>query len=138
MNSVLQFKVHIYDTDCYGVMWHGNYLKWLEQARDAVMVNAGLDLQMPHEGAVYPVCEQQCRFRKPAKLRDTLEIRSTVEIKGPRLIFSQPIYRIEADGSDTLIYESTTVCVVCDASFKPYRRVPEDIQRALLKEGYLV
>ncbi|MFN9690781.1 MAG: acyl-CoA thioesterase [Vampirovibrionales bacterium] len=130
--SKLQFKVHIYDTDCYGVMWHGNYLKWLEQARDALMVEAELDLQMPNEGYVYPVAEQTVRFRKPAKLRDTLEVRTSVEIKGPRLIFSQPVFRLEADGSETLIYESTTVCVVCDADFKPFRRIPEAISSALV------
>ena len=128
--SKLPFKVHIYDTDCYGVMWHGNYLKWLEQARDAVMVEAGLDLQTPNEGYLYPVAEQTVRFRKPAKLRDALEVRTTVEIKGPRLIFSQPVLRLEADGSETLIYESTTVCVVCDANFKPFRRIPEAISSA--------
>jgi acyl-CoA thioester hydrolase len=130
--SNLQFKVHIYDTDCYGVMWHGNYLKWLEQARDAVMVEAGLDLQLPQEGYVYPVAEQTVRFRRPAKLRDALEVRTSVEIKGPRLIFSQPVFRLEADGSETLIYESTTVCVVCDADFKPFRRIPEAISSAFV------
>lgn len=130
--TLLRFKVHIHDTDCYGVMWHGNYLKWLEQARDAVMVEAGLDLQVPQEGYVYPVVEQQVRFRKPAKLRDVLEIRTTVEVKSPRLIFSQPIFRLKADGRETLIYESTTVCVVCDANFKPFRRIPAEIESALL------
>jgi acyl-CoA thioester hydrolase len=113
-------------------MWHGNYLKWLEQARDAVMVEAGLDLQLPQEGYVYPVAEQTVRFRKPAKLRDALEIRTSVEIKGPRLIFSQPVFRLEADGLETLIYESTTVCVVCDADFKPFRRIPEAISSVLV------
>ncbi len=130
--TLLRFKVHIHDTDCYGVMWHGNYLKWLEQARDAVMVEAGLDLQVPQEGYVYPVAEQQVRFRKPAKLRDVLEIRTTVEVKSPRLIFSQPIFRLDVDGNETLIYESTTVCVVCDANFKPFRRIPAEIESALL------
>lgn len=132
MTHQLTFKVHIYDTDCYGVMWHGSYHKWLEQARDAMMEAANLPLQLPGEGHVYPVVEQTLRYRKSAKLRDALTIHSSVTFKGPRVIFEQTITRTNSETNEPeTVIESATTCTVCDENFKPFRRVPQEIQDAL-------
>jgi acyl-CoA thioester hydrolase len=125
------FRVYIHDTDCYGVMWHGSYLKYMEQARDEYMRSVGLPLQMPGKGWVYPVVEQHTRFRKPVRLHDAVVIRSTAQVQGPRVIFTQQLFR-----ENTLCYELTTTCAVCDKQFKPLRRVPEDIQQAFAPGHY--
>ena len=33
MENVLNFKVQYADTDAYGVVWHGSYLRWMEEGR---------------------------------------------------------------------------------------------------------
>ena len=33
MKFLKEIKVYYHDTDSYGIVWHGNYLKWYEQAR---------------------------------------------------------------------------------------------------------
>jgi acyl-CoA thioester hydrolase len=132
--SFYQFEVHVFDTDCYGVMWHGAYLKWLEAARDKAVADCGVNLQTPNEGWVYPVAEQNLRFRKGGRLRDKITIETQISIQGPRLNFHQTMLRSSAiDGSiiETLM-EALTTCVVCDATtFKPLRRIPEVLQQAL-------
>ena len=132
--SCYQFEVHVFDTDCYGVMWHGAYLKWLEAARDKAVADCGINLQTPNEGWVYPVAEQNLRFRKGAKLRDIITIQTQVSIQGPRLKFHQTMVRpsaVETTAEETLL-EALTACVVCDAvQFKPLRRIPEALQQAL-------
>lgn len=122
------FRVYIHDTDCYGVMWHGAYLKYLEQARDEVMTAVGLPLQIPGQGHVYPVIEQHARFRKSARLHDDVMIHTQVTHRGPRIMFEQHLLRT-SDG--VLLYEATTTCVVCDDAMKPLRRVPAEIMQAL-------
>lgn len=126
------FEVHVFDTDCYGVMWHGAYLKWLEAARDKTVQAHGVALQTPSEGWVYPVAEQHLRYRKSAQLRDVVTIETRVTITGPRLNFHQTLLRTAANGqSSEVLLEATTTCVVCLADFKPLRRVPPEIQTAL-------
>jgi acyl-CoA thioester hydrolase len=121
-------QVQIFDTDCYGVMWHGAYTKWLELARCDAMRSLGVELPYPGEGYVYPVVAQQFAYKKPARLNEALQIETRIEVKGPRLIFHQQIVR-EQGGE--LLVDTQTTCVVTDAHFKPYRRVPEDLQQKL-------
>ena len=132
--SLYQFEVHVFDTDCYGVMWHGSYLKWLEAARDKAVADCGVNLQTPNEGWVYPVAEQNLRFRKGGRLRDKITIETQISIQGPRLNFHQTMVRASAIDSSILetLMETLTTCVVCDATtFKPLRRIPEALQQAL-------
>jgi acyl-CoA thioester hydrolase len=132
--SLYHFEVHVFDTDCYGVMWHGAYLKWLEAARDKAVADCGIDLQTPNEGWVYPVAEQNLRFRKGAKLRDLLTVHTQISIQGPRLKFHQTLVRPSAKEAtvNELLLETLTTCVVCDAvNFKPLRRIPAVLQEAL-------
>jgi len=132
--SFYQFEVHVFDTDCYGVMWHGAYLKWLEAARDKAVVDCGVNLQTPNEGWVYPVAEQNLRFRKGGRLRDKITIETQISIQGPRLNFHQTMVRFSAIDSSKIetLMETLTTCVVCDATtFKPLRRIPEALQQAL-------
>jgi acyl-CoA thioester hydrolase len=133
--SSYSFEVHVFDTDCYGVMWHGAYLKWLEAARDKAVADCGVNLQTPNEGWVYPVAEQNLRFRKGGKLRDIITIETQISIQGPRLNFHQTMVRPSsapnASTTDVLL-EALTTCVVCDATtFKPLRRIPTELQHAL-------
>lgn len=131
--SPLPFTVHIFDTDCYGVMWHGAYVKWLEMARCQLLTQLGIALGQPGEGYVYPVVRQEHHFRKPARLNDALLVFTNVQVQGPRLVFQQTIARPADDptAAGPVLLASTTTCAVCDAAFKPFRRVPADLLEAL-------
>ncbi len=54
-----------HDCDAMGIVWHGNYLKFFEIAREGLLAEHGIDYQSMHEsGFIYPVIEQQIRYRK--------------------------------------------------------------------------
>ena len=40
----MDLDVQIFDTDCFGVMWHGAYVKWLELGRVKLMEERGIRL----------------------------------------------------------------------------------------------
>ena len=126
----MPLQVQIFDTDCYGVMWHGAYAKWLEMARCQMMDALGVAMAMPGEGYVYPVAEQRLRYRRPAKLNDRLEIRTEAAVQGPRIVFTQTVAHA---GSDAAVVEAETVCVVTGADFKPLRRVPAELAEKLAR-----
>jgi acyl-CoA thioester hydrolase len=122
--------IHIFDTDCYGVMWHGAYLKWLEMGRVNLFKSLGIEFSDPDDpnGYVFPVVEQHLRYRSPAKLGDVLTLTTDVELAGAKLIFKQTCKNLHTDKT-TL--EAVTTVMVLDANWKPQRRLPETIAKAL-------
>ena len=67
--SIIPISFH--DTDAMQIVWHGNYIKYFELAREA-MFNAfdfGYDLMKKHVFAM-PIVECQCKYRNPLKITD--------------------------------------------------------------------
>jgi acyl-CoA thioester hydrolase len=125
------FTVHIFDTDCYGVVWHGAYTKWLEMARVALCEQLGIPMQKPDVDAtawLFPVTDQVFRFVTPATLDDALAINTTLEVKGVRLVFSQVITQ---QATEAIVLNVTTTCVVVDENWQLQRRLPADLAHKL-------
>jgi acyl-CoA thioester hydrolase len=78
-----RFPVRIYfeDTDLSGVVYHANYLRFMERARSDMLAAAGIDQRGAWEAGdgVYVVADLHIRFRRPAKLDDELVVVSTLE-----------------------------------------------------------
>lgn len=75
------FKVHVYleDTDAYGMVYHSNYLKYLERARSSFLQSQGSGLsQYLAKGIVFVVSKLEIKFLQPAKLEEDLIIHSEV------------------------------------------------------------
>ena len=89
------YDVHIFDTDCYGVVWHGAYTKWLEMGRVNLFKTIDVDIkQMSDEhDIIFPVTEQNVRFKAPARFGDVLRLTTWVKPDQPKLIFFQEIQR---------------------------------------------
>ena len=71
-----RFPVRVYfeDTDLSGVVYHANYLRFMERARSDMLRLAGIDQRATMEagGGAYAVTELAIRYRRPAKLDDAL------------------------------------------------------------------
>ena len=66
-------KVYYSDTDAYGVVWHGSYLRWMEMGRINLCEEAGYSLsKLYDEDITLPVVEINIRYKFPAKLEDYL------------------------------------------------------------------
>lgn len=72
-------RVYFEDTDLSGVVYHANYLRWFERARSDMLRLLGIDQRAAHEagGGAYAVSELALRFLAPARLDDTVIVRST-------------------------------------------------------------
>jgi YbgC/YbaW family acyl-CoA thioester hydrolase len=146
-------KVYIHDTDCYGVVWHGHYLRWLETGRCQLLEQAGFMLQPATTQSqeepsqwLYPVVEQHLQHKQFARLNDVLTITTTLINKEPRLVFEQTItrrgYRIREREENNeherkmepemVCLQATITCVVLEANTqKLLRRLPEALKQAL-------
>lgn len=122
----LTMRVYIEDTDCTGVVYHANYLRYLERARTDWLRHIGsrqsalgreLDL-------CFAVTELDIRYRQPARLDDTLHVGIDVAERGrASLWFTQCIRRDDPQGPD-LVTARVRVAALTQSRFKP-RRLPD-------------
>lgn len=81
MKHEFEQKVFYADTDAYGVVWHGSYLRWLEMGRCLWCEAKGIDLiELANSlDVVLPVVGLNIRYKSSAKLGDTMIIETQVE-----------------------------------------------------------
>lgn len=109
------FPVTVYyeDTDMAGIVYHANYLKFIERARSEWVKDQGLDQNaMREEGIVFVVRRIECDYLLPAKYDDRLQVRTTVKaMTGVRLIMAQEVLR----GKEVIFRaDVTAVCATLD------------------------
>jgi acyl-CoA thioester hydrolase len=95
-----RFPVRVYfeDTDFSGVVYHANYLRFMERARSDMLRVAGIDQRAAFDGAegVYAVADLNIQYKRPAHFDDALLIISTVEaLRAAACIIQQRIWRGE-------------------------------------------
>jgi acyl-CoA thioester hydrolase len=129
-----RFPVRVYfeDTDLSGIVYHANYLRYMERARSDMLRVAGIDQRAAFEAGegAYAVADLQIRYRVPARLDDVLLVVSSVEKVGvPSVVIRQQVRR----GADTLT-DATVLAALVAPTGRP-RRQPTawtDIYRRLL------
>ena len=128
---VYSFPVRVYfeNTDAGGVVYHAEYLKFLERARTEWLRHLGFDhqaLARSHR-VVLIVTALAAEFVKPARLDDTLAVSVRLESLGRvRCAFAQEIRRDD----DVLVKAKVTVACVTGESFKPLE-IPEALRKKM-------
>lgn len=96
---VREFPVRIYweDTDAGGIVYHSNYLKYMERARSDLMrvlgVSQEASLRDP-DGIIFVAASIEIRYRRAAKLDDDLTVKTRVKSLGrASIVFEQNIWR---------------------------------------------
>jgi acyl-CoA thioester hydrolase len=78
-----RFAVRVYfeDTDLSGVVYHANYLRYMERARSDMLAHAGIDQRadMDGGGGYWAVHDLAIKYMRPARLDDALVVRSRVK-----------------------------------------------------------
>jgi acyl-CoA thioester hydrolase len=119
---VLPIRVYFEDTDCAGVVYHANFLKFCERARSDFIRLLGIEhqgLANPAQGepAVFVVRRVEIDYLKPGRMDDVLEVvTSCAEIGNASLKLAQDVRR---DG--TLIARALVSVVLVSRSGKPQR-----------------
>ena len=121
-------RVYFEDTDLSGIVYHANYLRYMERARSDMLRLAGIDQRAAMEGGegAWAVTDLSIKYRSPAKLDDDLLVVSTVKaVRGASVVIAQRILRT----NDTLSGETLTDGQVTAAFLSPAgrpRRQPAD------------
>jgi tol-pal system-associated acyl-CoA thioesterase len=128
---VYSFPVRVYfeNTDAGGVVYHGEYLKFMERARTEWLRHLGFDhqaLSRNHRTA-FVVTSAAIDFAKPARLDDSLAVSVRLESLGKvRCVFAQEVRRDD----EVLVRAKMTVACVTGDNFKP-TEIPEALRRKM-------
>lgn len=75
----VDLEVRFHDVDMVGVVWHGHYLRYLENARWALMNQIGYGLEpMIESGFAWPIVELHTKYIRPARFGDRLRVRASL------------------------------------------------------------
>ena len=98
-------RVYYEDTDCGGVVYHSNYLKFMEQARTEWLRSKGFeqDILIAEYGVIFAVRSLSIDYVKPALFNQLLTIETTIKKQTKvSLLFNQSIYLDNNGNKDEL------------------------------------
>ena len=128
---VYSFPVRVYfeNTDAGGVVYHSEYLKFLERARTEWLRHLGYDhqaLARDHR-VLFVVTSLAVDFARPARLDDSLLVSVRLESLGKvRCVFAQEIRRDD----EVLVKAKVTVASVTGENMKP-AEIPEGLRKKM-------
>lgn len=129
MKHIFEQKVFYSDTDAYGVVWHGSYLRWLEMGRVGVCEMLGHNLiELKEKDIVLPVVNLNVKYKMSAKLNDVVVTETEIsEFNGFTVKFKQ-IIRSKETGKVCIDAEVSVVAI--DNDGKLYRKMPEVLAKS--------
>ena len=124
-------RVYYQDTDAGGVVYHAQYLSFMERARTELLNARGFYLARfaGEERILFMVHGIVVRYHRPAMLNDLLEVTAEVGSLGPAsLTFRQRVER----GNDLLVEGEVRLALVDQTRLRPVR-MPVSLKRLLEK-----
>ncbi len=121
-----RFPVRVYyeDTDAAGIVYHAQYLCFMERARTEFMRALGMDHSrlLGEHGCVFTVRRLNLDFVRPARLDDLLEVVSTVRsVRGARILIDQDVC-----GAGAVLAAGKLELAIVGEGLKP-RRLPAEL-----------
>lgn len=132
MKHIFEQKVYYSDTDAYGVVWHGSYLRWLEMGRVEMCEKMGYNLiQLQAQDITLPVVNINVRYKSSAKLNDEMIIETAIKKFNPLSVtFEQ---KIKNKSNNKTYIEAVVDVVAVNNEGKLYRRMPKILTDAFEK-----
>ena len=125
-------RIYYEDTDSGGVVYHSNYLKFMERARTEWLRDFEIDQKALKDNLnlMFVVHEIDIKFIRPAVFNDVIEVQTKLEKLGSvKIELEQKIFR----SSELLIESRVVVASVNSISMKPMR-IPNEIKLLMENE----
>jgi acyl-CoA thioester hydrolase len=129
---VLAVRVYYEDTDFTGIVYHANYLRYMERGRTNYLRLLGADHRALFEetakeasGFAFVVRSMNIDFLKPARMDDVLEVfTEPQEVRGASITLHQRVMR----GDELLVEASVRVAFISDGRARP---IPKPLRIAM-------
>lgn len=125
---VWPIRVYYEDTDAGGVVYHSNYINFLERARTEWLRFFGLEQDaLMEQGVVLVVSDIQVKYLRAARFNQLLHVHTRVlQHKGASVVMEQKI----VDNDQLIVQAKVVVATVNPQNFRPIR-IPQAIKEVL-------
>ncbi len=111
-HSTYEVKVSFEDIDYMGIVWHGNYMRYMEQARCDLFEKLNYTyIDMKNDNYAYPVAKMKVKYIKPAEFRDILVIKTEIISVEPSLEINYIFY---SKKTNQKLFEGYTMQIAID------------------------
>ncbi|MFA0656681.1 MULTISPECIES: thioesterase family protein [unclassified Vibrio] len=134
MSQIYHHPVQIYyeDTDHSGVVYHPNFLKYFERAREHVLGSDKLAELWNEHGLGFAVYKANMTFQDGVEFAEICDIRTSFELDGKyKTLWRQEVWRKDAT-KPAVIGDIEMVCLDKDKQLQP---VPAEVLQAMLGES---
>lgn len=130
----IEIKVRFSEVDSLRMVWHGNYVQYLEDAREEWGRHFGLGyMDMYDNGFVAPLYDLQMHYRGVASINDQLQVKITYcNSQEGSLVFHYEIRNVVTDNL-ILVAESVQLFITTEGEFYP--AAPEFYQKWKIDNG---
>ncbi|WP_019156743.1 acyl-CoA thioesterase [Robertmurraya massiliosenegalensis] len=113
-----EIEVRYAETDQMGVVYHSNYLVWMEVGRTTLIKQLGFNYaELEQEGIISPVLDIHVSYKRPLRYGETATVNTWIEeYDGLKVTYGYEIFT--EDGEIAVTGQSIHVCVKKD-SFRP-------------------
>jgi acyl-CoA thioester hydrolase len=122
-------RVNYSETDQMGLVYHANYVVWLDMGRTEHLRGTGVTYKdMEAQGVYLAVTDLRIRYRRPARYDDLVQVRCWVrEVASRRVTFG---YAVERSESAELLATAETALIALDRQHT-LTRIPEHVSDLL-------
>ena len=130
----MQVRVYYEDTDFSGIVYHANYLRFMERGRTNHLRLMGAEqhalfaeAQAETPGFAFVVRSMQIDYLKPARMDDVLDVVTwPLQVKGASITMAQEVWR----GHDVLVTAQVRVAFISEGKARPIPRALRVLMKA--------
>lgn len=128
--NILEVKLYYEDTDCGGVVYYANYLKYMERGRTEYLAERGISVkELMEQGTMFVVARAEIDYRSSARYGETIIVKTWIAEKTrTSLLFAHTMHD-QATGR--LIAESQARLVCVDLQNK-IKRITAEMAEKLI------
>ncbi len=92
----VELQIPFHDLDPMQIVWHGNYMKYFEHARQKLFDNSGIDLykEAKEQGYIFPIVKTSVKYIKPLRFRDRISVSARLKEARRMIILEFEITRL--------------------------------------------
>lgn len=126
-------RVYPHHTDYSGVVWHGTYIAWMEEARVESLRSLGIEYaDWVAQGLELPVVELSLRYHRAVQMGQSVAVRTRIAAtEGVRLLWDYQIR--SADTQELYVTAQVTLVGVDRDKNKIIRQLPPALKEALTR-----
>ncbi len=127
MNHFMDIKIYYEDTDCGGVVYYANYLRYMERARTEYLASRDCSVKkLMDEGTIFMIHRVEIDYKSPARYGDVIEIETWVrDVTRITMVFE---HIMREKNTKRVLVECRAKAVYVDPRGKPKRLSEEYVK----------